>query len=65
MTVSDTQDFEYEEVSTDEVDKIVATLENLSETVTSEAIKDLLDECLNSVYYLVYEDEDDAASAAA
>ena len=65
MTVSDTQDFGYEEVSTDEVDKIVATLENLSETVTSEAIKDLLDEGLNSVYYLVYEDEDDAASAAA
>ena len=63
--MSDTRDFEYEEVSTDEVDKIVATLENLSETVTSEAIKDLLDECLNSVYYLVYEDEDDAASAAA
>ena len=63
--MSDTQDFEYEEVSTDEVDKIVATLENLSETVTSEAIKDLLDECLNSVYYLVYEDEDDAANAAA
>ena len=65
MTVSDTQDFGYEEVSTDEVDKIVATLENLSETVTSEAIKDLLDECLNSVYYLVYEDEDDAANVAA
>ena len=65
MTVSDTRDFEYEEVSTDEVDKIVATLENLSETVTSEAIKDLLEECLNSVYYLVYEDEDEASSEAA
>ena len=62
--MSDTQDFEYEEVSS-EVDNVVAALENLSETVTSEAIKDLLDECLNSVYYLVYEDEDGASSEAA
>ena len=54
--MSDTQ--EYEDVSSDEVDNIVAALENLSETVNSEAIKDLLEECLNSVYYLVYEDED-------
>lgn len=63
--MSDTQDCEYEEVSSDEVDDVVAALENLSETVTSEAIKDLLEECLNSVYYLVYEDEDGASSEAA
>ena len=63
--MNDTQDFEYEKVSSDEVDNVVAALENLSETVTSEAIKDLLDECLNSVYYLVYEDEDGASSEAA
>ena len=63
--MSDTQDFEYEEVSSDEVDNVVAALENLSETVTSEAIKDLLEECLNSVYYLVYEDEDEVSSEAA
>ena len=63
--MSDTQDFEYEEVSSDEVDNVVAALENLSETITSEAIKDLLEECLNSVYYLVYEDEDEASSEAA
>lgn len=63
--MSDTQDFGYEEVSSDEVDNVVAALENLSETVTSEAIKDLLDECLNSVYYLVYEDEDGVSSEAA
>ncbi|MEK6258813.1 MAG: hypothetical protein AABP62_09340 [Planctomycetota bacterium] len=63
--VSDTQDFEYEEVSSDEVDNVVAALENLSETVTSEAIKDLLEECLNSVYCLVYEDDDEVSSEAA
>lgn len=63
--VSDTQDFEYEDVSSDEVDNVVASLENLMETVNSETIKDLLDECLNSVYYLVYEDDDEVSSEAA
>ncbi len=63
--MSDTQDFEYEDVSSDEVDSIVAALENLMETVDSETIKDLLEECLNNVYYLVYEDEADVSSEAA
>ena len=63
--MSDTQDFEYEDVSGDEVDNIVAALENLMETVNSETIKDMLEECLNNVYYLVYEDEDDVSSEAA
>ena len=63
--MSDSQDLEYEEVSSDEVDNVVAALENLSETVTSEAIKDLIDDCVNSVYYLVYEDEEDVSSEAA
>ena len=63
--MSDSQDFEYEDVSSDEVDNIVAALENLMETVNSETIKDMLEECLNNVYYLVYEDEDDVSSEAA
>lgn len=63
--MSDTQDFEYEEVSSDEVDNVVAALENLGETVTSEAIRALIEECSNSIYYLVYEDEDGASSEAA
>ena len=63
--MTDSQDLEYEEVSSDEVDNVVAALENLSETVTSEAIKDLIDDCVNSVYYLVYEDEEDVSSEAA
>lgn len=63
--MSDTQDFEYEEVSSDEVDNVVASLENLMETVDSETIKDMLEECLNSIYYLVYEDEDGVSSEAA
>ena len=56
---------EYEEVSSDEVDDVVASLENLMETVDSETIKDLLEECLNSIYCLVYEDEDDVTGEAA
>ena len=63
--MSNSQDFEYEDVSSDEVDNIVAALENLMETVNSETIKDMLEECLNNVYYLVYEDEDDVSSEAA
>ena len=63
--MSDSQDLEYEEVSSDEVDNVVAALENLSETVTSEAIKDLIDDCVNSVYYLVYEDVEDVSGEAA
>ena len=63
--MSDTQDFDYEEVSSDEVDNVVASLENLMETVDSETIKDLLEECLNSVYYLVYDDDDEVSSEAA
>ena len=63
--MSDSQDFEYEDVSSDEVDNIVAALENLMETVNSETIKDMLEECLNNVYYLVYEDENDVSSEAA
>lgn len=63
--MSDTQDFEYEEVSSDEVDNVVAALENLSETITSETIKSLIEECSNNIYYLVYEDEDGTTSEAA
>ncbi len=63
--MSDTQDFEYEDVSSDEVDNVVAALENLMETVTSETIQDMLEECLNNVYYLVYEDEDEVSGEAA
>lgn len=65
VNVSDAQNYEYEEVSSDEVDNVVAALENLSETVDSEVIKDLLQECLNNVYYLVYEDDEDMTSEAA
>lgn len=55
---------EYEEISSDEVDRVVAELEKLIGTVQSENIQAYLEEALNSIYYLVYEDEEDEAQAA-
>lgn len=63
--MSDYQDSEYEEVSCDEVDSVIAALEQLSETVSSETIKSLIEECSNNIYYLVYEDDDGVTSEAA
>ncbi len=51
---------EYEEISSDEVDRIVATLEVLMDSTSSENIKGHLEEALNNVYYLVYDQDDDA-----
>lgn len=59
------QDGEYEEISSDEVDNVVAALEQLGESVTSETIKSLIEECSNNIYYLVYEADDGVTSEAA
>ncbi len=50
---------EYEEISSEEVDRVVAALEELIETVESENVRVQLEDALNSVYYLVYDDSDD------
>ena len=55
---------EYEDISSDEVDRVVAELEKLIESVQSENIQSYLEEALNSIFYLVYEDEDEEAQAA-
>ena len=62
--MSDLQDGEYEEIASEEVDRVVAALELLSESVASETIKSLLDGCSSEIYYLVYEDEDELGEAA-
>ena len=56
---------EYEEICSDEVDRVVAALEELAATVTSETIQAYLEEASSNIYYLVYEDEEGEASAAA
>ncbi len=63
--MSEMPDGEFEEISSDEVDKVIAALEQLSDDVSSETIKALITECSNSVYYLVYEDDDGSMSEAA
>jgi len=54
-------DSEYEEISYEEVDRICASLEELRDTVESQNIKAYLDDAINNVYFLVYDeaDEDD------
>ena len=50
---------EYEEISSDELDRVVEALDHLIEIVQSENIKHYLEEAASSIYYLVYEDESD------
>ena len=52
-------DDEYEEISSDEVDRVVDSLEDLIAGVESENIKTYLEDALNAVYYLVYDEEED------
>jgi hypothetical protein len=58
-------EIEYEEITSDEVDKVVAALEQLSATVESETIKAFLEECSTNIYYLIYDDEEEGESLAA
>ena len=60
-----TDDIEYEEINSEDVDRVVAALEELSAASSSETIKAFLDECASNVYYLVYADEDETDSLAA
>jgi hypothetical protein len=52
---------EYEEISSEEVDRVVEALDRLMEGVQSENIKHYLEEAASNIYYLVYEEEEDLA----
>jgi hypothetical protein len=52
---------EYEEISSEEVDRVVEALDRLIEGVQSENIKHYLEEAASNIYYLVYEEEEDLA----
>ena len=54
---------EYEEITSDEVDRVVEALEKLAATVDSENIRVVLENASNDIWYLVYEDEDAAEAA--
>jgi N-dimethylarginine dimethylaminohydrolase len=54
---------EYEEITSDEVDRVVEQLERLMETVQSENIKSYLEDAISNIFFLVYEDDDSAEAA--
>ena len=62
--MSDMQDDEYEEICSEEVDRVIAALELLGESVASETIKAMLEGCSSEIHYLVYEDDDELGEAA-
>ncbi len=49
---------EFEEITSDEVDRVIETLEDLVEGVVSENIRAHLENAVNEIFYLVYDDED-------
>ena len=60
---------EFEEISSEEVDRAVEALDRLIAGMQSENIKHYLEEAASNIYYLVYEQEvdetDDAVDQAA
>ena len=55
---------EYEEISSDEVDRVIGALEDLMESVASENIRAYIEDAINGIFYLVYEDEEGTDTAA-
>ena len=54
---------EYEEITSDEVDRVVDAIEKLAASVNSENVRLILENASNDIWYLVYDDE--VASEAA
>lgn len=50
---------DYEEIDSDEVDRVVSALEALGNSTESENIRHLIEEASNQIYYLVYSEEDE------
>lgn len=55
---------EFEEISSEEVDRVVEALDRLIAGVQSENIKHYLEEAASNIYYLVYEEEVDGTDEA-
>lgn len=50
---------EYEEIDSDEVDRVVTALEELGNSIDSENIRHFIEEASNNIYYLVYSEDED------
>ncbi|APZ93618.1 hypothetical protein [Fuerstiella marisgermanici] len=61
-TIDAVDDQEFEEICSDEVDRVVEILDSLIENTQSENIKHFLEEASSNIYYLVYEDESEDSS---
>ncbi len=55
--MSEENEEQFEEITSDEVDRVVAQLEALIESTDSENIRSYLEEAMNEIFYLVYEEE--------
>ena len=58
--IIENEDQEFEEICSDEVDRVVEVLDGLIENIQSENIKHILEEASSNAYYLVYEDDEDS-----
>jgi len=58
-TTVENVDQEFEEICSDEVDRVVEILDGLIENAQSENIKHFLEEASSNIYYLVYEDAEE------
>jgi len=56
---------EFEEITSDEVDRVVEALEKLTATVESENIRVILENASNDIWFLVYDEEDAETAEAA
>ena len=58
---------DFEVISGEEVDQVIAVLEELMDRVSSDNIRGCLEEATNAIFYLVYSDDDleDQVSEAA
>ncbi len=62
-TVEQADEQDFEEICSDEVDRVVEVLDGLIENIQSENVKHFLEEASSNIYYLVYEDEESSEDA--
>lgn len=56
---------DFEEITSDEVDRVVEAIEKLNATIDSENIRVILENASNDIWYLVYDEESDETAEAA
>ena len=62
--IDQVEENDFEEICSDEVDRVVEILDGLIENIQSENVKHFLEEASSSIYYLVYEDDADSDEEA-